>query len=92
MGELGISSGGAYQDQPVSAVLVGPGAGEFAAFQPGAANPMSFDDLKVIEAYHFVRSIAEGKPYGATVEDAVSSAIVLDAMTRSVATGTWITL
>jgi predicted dehydrogenase len=92
MGELGISSGDAYQDQPVSAVLVGPGAGEFAAFQPGAANPMSFDDLKVIEAYHFVRSIADGKPYGATVEDAVSSAVVLDAMTRSVETGTWITL
>lgn len=92
MGELGVSRGADYQDQPVATVLVGPGAGEFAAFQPGAANPMSFDDLKVIEAYHFLRSIAEGKPYGATVDDAVASAVALDAMTRSVAEGAWITL
>jgi predicted dehydrogenase len=62
------------------------------AFQPGAANPMSFDDLKVIEAYHFVRSIAEGRPYGATVDDAVRSAVALDAMSRSVETGSWIVL
>jgi predicted dehydrogenase len=92
MGELGVSRGDAYQDQPVATVLVGPGAGEFAAFQPGAANPMSFDDLKVIEAYQFVRSIAEGRPYGATVDDALSSAIALDAMVRSVETGAWVTL
>ena len=38
MGELGVSRGTAYQDQPVSTVYVGPGDGEFGAFQPGAAN------------------------------------------------------
>ncbi|USQ84623.1 Gfo/Idh/MocA family oxidoreductase [Streptomyces phaeoluteigriseus] len=90
MNELAVSRGTAYQDQPVSTVYVGPGAGEFGAFQPGAANAMGYDDLKVIEAYRFLRSIAEGTPYGATLTDAVRSAAVLDAMARSAESGTWV--
>lgn len=90
MGELGISRGGRYQDQPVSTVFVGPGDGEFGAFQPGAANAMGYDDLKVVEAYRFLRSIAEGTSYGATLRDAVHSAAVLDAMSRSAASGSWV--
>ncbi|MEV7813807.1 Gfo/Idh/MocA family oxidoreductase [Streptomyces flaveolus] len=92
MNELRVSRGTTYQDQPVSTVYVGPGAGEFAAFQPGAANAMGYDDLKVIEAYRFVRSIAEGTPYGTTLADAVHSATVLDAMAESAASGAWVTL
>jgi predicted dehydrogenase len=92
MGELGVSTGNAYQDQAVSTVFVGPGHGEFGAFQPGAATAMSFDDLKVIEAYYFLRSVAEGKPYGTTLDDAVRSALVLDAMTHSVETGSWVSV
>ena len=90
MGELGVSRGDSYQDQSVSTVFVGPADGEYAAFQPGAATAMSYDDLKVIEAYYFVRSIAEGRPYGTTLDDAVRSAVALDAMTRSVETGAWV--
>ncbi|OPF80233.1 myo-inositol 2-dehydrogenase [Streptomyces antioxidans] len=90
MGELGVSRGTAYQDQPVSTVYVGPGHGEYAAFQPGSANGMGYDDLKVIEAYHFLRSIAEGTAHGATLDDAVHSATALDAMTRSADLGTWV--
>ncbi|MCX5040770.1 Gfo/Idh/MocA family protein [Streptomyces coelicoflavus] len=90
MNELGVSRGTAYQDQPVSTVHVGPGHGEFAAFQPGAANAMGYDDLKVVEAHRFLRSIAEGTPYGATLTDAVHSAAVLDAMTRSAERGAWV--
>ncbi|MFG2374743.1 Gfo/Idh/MocA family protein [Streptomyces sp. NPDC048504] len=89
MNELAVSRGTTYQDQPVTTVYVGPGDGEFGAFQPGAANAMGYDDLKVIEAYRFLRSVAEGTPYGATLPDAVHSASVLDAMVRSVETGTW---
>ncbi|MEV6118326.1 Gfo/Idh/MocA family oxidoreductase [Streptomyces sp. NPDC052109] len=89
MNELAVSRGTTYQDQPVSTVHVGPGAGEFAAFQPGAANAMGYDDLKVIEAYRFVRSVAEATPYGATLVDAVHSAAVLDAMTRAAREGRW---
>ncbi|MBB5799197.1 Gfo/Idh/MocA family protein [Streptomyces caelestis] len=90
MNELGISRGTTYQDQSVSTVYVGPGHGEFAAFQPGAANAMGYDDLKVIEAHRFLRSIAEGAPHGATLTDAVQSAAVLDAVSRSVASGAWV--
>ncbi|MEU2388819.1 Gfo/Idh/MocA family oxidoreductase [Streptomyces sp. NPDC012461] len=90
MNELGVSRGTSYQDQPVSTVHVGPGDGEFAAFQPGAANAMGYDDLKVIEAYRFLRSVAEGVPHGATLADAVHSAGVLDAMARSAEQGAWV--
>ncbi|MEU9155814.1 Gfo/Idh/MocA family oxidoreductase [Streptomyces sp. NPDC048417] len=92
MGELGVSRGTSYQDQPVSTVHVGPGHGEYGAFQPGAANAMGYDDLKVIEARNFLRSIAEDTPYGPTLRDAVHSATALDAMSRSAAQGTWVSL
>jgi len=92
MGELAVSTGNKYQDQPVSTLYVGPADGDYAAFQPGAASSMSYDDLKVIEAYNFLRSIVEGKPYGATLDDAVRSAVALDAMVQSAASGTWVSL
>ncbi|WP_181805267.1 Gfo/Idh/MocA family protein [Streptomyces shenzhenensis] len=92
MGELGVSRGSSYQDQPVSTVFVGPGHGEYAAFQPGAANAMGYDDLKVIEAANFLRSVAEGTSYGPTLEDAVHSATALDAMSRSAEQGAWVSL
>ncbi|MFF7765296.1 Gfo/Idh/MocA family protein [Streptomyces massasporeus] len=89
MNELGVSRGTTYQDQSVTTVHVGPAHGEFAAFQPGAANAMGYDDLKVIEAYRFLRSVAEGTPHGATLADAVHSAAALDAMARSAQSGSW---
>lgn len=92
MNELRVSGGGTYQDQPVSTVYVGPGDGEFAAFQPGAANAMGYDDLKVVEAYRFLRSVAEDKPYGATLADAVRAAGVLDAMAVSAGSRGWVDL
>jgi predicted dehydrogenase len=90
MNELGVSVGTAYQDQSVSTILVGPAHGFYGAFQPGAATSMGYDDLKVIEAYQFLRSIADGTPHGATLDDAVASAAALDAMARSAATGGWV--
>jgi predicted dehydrogenase len=73
-------------------VHVGPGAGEYAAFQPGAANAMSYDDLKVIEAQDFLRSIADGRPSGATVDDAVRAAEAVDALERSAGERAWVAL
>jgi predicted dehydrogenase len=90
MGELRVGFGEAYQNQSNSTVFVRPGDGEFGAFQPGAGNPMGYDDLKVIEAARFLRSVADGKPHGATIEDAVASALALDAMTESIRTGRWV--
>ncbi|WP_369241945.1 Gfo/Idh/MocA family protein [Streptomyces sp. R21] len=92
MNELGVSRGTSYQDQPVSTLYVGPGDGAYGAFQPGAANSMSYDDLKVIEAHRFLRSIAEQTPYGATLTDAVHSAAALEAMATSAASGAWVGL
>jgi predicted dehydrogenase len=92
MGELGVSVGEAYQDQYVSTVFTGPGHGAYDAFQPGAALAMGFDDLKVIEAANFLRSIADGRPHGATIDDAVRSAVALEAMASSAQTGQWVRL
>ena len=92
MGELGVSTGTAYQDQPVSTVFAGPGHGEYAAFQPGSGMAMSYDDLKVVEAYNFLRSVTEGTAHGATLDDAVCSAAALEAMTASAERATWVSL
>jgi predicted dehydrogenase len=90
MGELAVSVGTAYQDQSVSTIFIGPGHGTYAAFQPGSGIAMGYDDLKVIEAYRFLRSIAEDQPCGTSVDDAVHSAVILDAMARSLATRAWV--
>ncbi|WP_433528323.1 Gfo/Idh/MocA family protein [Micromonospora sp. CA-263727] len=93
MGELAVSvgdAGAAYQNQSVDTAYVGPGDGDFAAFQPGAGIAMGYDDLKVIEAARFLRSIAEGTAHGVTIDDAVRSAQALDAITESVRTGGWV--
>ena len=92
MNELGVALGDAYQDQAVSTMYVGPGHGAYAAFQPGSAVAMGYDDLKVIEADAFLRSIADDAPHGATLADAVRAAAVLDAMTESARTGGWVTV
>src|SRR3954451_12915511 len=90
MNELRVGTGEAYQDQAVSTIYVGPAHGDFAAFQPGAAIAMGYDDLKVIEAHNFLRSIADGTPHGTTLRDAVRSGAALDAMARSAETGAWV--
>ena len=90
MGELEVGAGDTYQDLSVATRFVGPGSGDYVAFQPGAANPMSYDDLKVIEAARFCGSIADSTRAGATIDDAVRAAEVLDAMTTSVREGTWV--
>lgn len=92
MGELGVSVGEQYQNQMVTTLLVGPGHGDYGAFQPGAGMALSFDDLKVIEASHFVRSIVDGAPRGATLDDAVRSAQALEAMSESARSGEWVKL
>jgi predicted dehydrogenase len=89
MGELLVGTGEPL-NQSAGTVFVGPGRGDFGAFQPGAGIAMSYDDLKVIEAARFLRSVADGKAHGATIEDAVASARALEAMLESVRTGGWV--
>ncbi|MFD0746998.1 hypothetical protein ACFQ1L_38125 [Phytohabitans flavus] len=53
---------------------------------------MGYDDLKVIEAANFLRSISDGAPHGPTLDDAVHAARATAAMSESFHTGTWVTL
>jgi predicted dehydrogenase len=92
MGELRLCVDQDYQDAAWQTRLVGPGIGELAAFQPGSGIAMGYDDLKVIEAARFVRSIAEGKPYGATIDDAVAAAEAVAAMQTSARDRRWVEL
>jgi len=73
-------------------VLANQHFGDYAYFQPGPGNAMGYDDLKVIEAYNFLRSVAEGTAHGATLGDAVCSAAALDAMLSSASRGAWVSL
>lgn len=90
IGELRVGFGSTFQDQPVTTRFAGPGDGDYAAFQPGSAMAMGYDDLKVIEAHRFVESVETGSPVGATIWDAVAAAQVIDAVTESVRTGSWV--
>ncbi|MFD1826562.1 Gfo/Idh/MocA family protein [Mumia zhuanghuii] len=92
IGELRVCLDQDYQDASYATWLVRPGDGELGAFQPGAGIAMGYDDLKVIEAERLVRSIADGKPHGATIHDAVVAAQTIDAMRASLAERRWVTL
>ena len=91
-GELRLSTGRTYADQPTQRLFVGPGAGEHGRFQPGSSIPTSYDDTKVVELAGFVRSILSGTPEGPVLADAVASAEALDAMVRSAAGEGWVAL
>ena len=92
MGELRLCLDQDYQDASWRTEFVNIEDGEFRVFQPGAGNAMSFDDLKVIEAARFVRSIADGKPQGATIDDAVAAADVVAAIQTSARERRWVEL
>jgi predicted dehydrogenase len=53
---------------------------------------MGYDDLKVVEAHCLVQSIATDKAYGATVDDALYAAEILEAMAESARNRQWVTL
>jgi predicted dehydrogenase len=90
MGELRTCLDQDFQDASYVTRYVAPGDGELGRFQPGSGIPMGYDDLKVVEAERLVRSIASGKALGATLEDAVVAAELVDAMVTSAASGSWV--
>ncbi len=92
MGELRVCLGDGYQDLAWQVRYVSAGAGELAAFQPGAGVAMSYDDLKVIEAERLVRSITAGVPVGATIDDAVVAARLVEAIVSSCRERRWVSL
>jgi predicted dehydrogenase len=92
MGELRVALDQGYQDAGYVTRQVRPGDGEFGAFQPGAGIALSFDDLKVIELHRLIQSIATGQPQGATIEDALRAAELIDAMAVSAEQRTWVSV
>jgi predicted dehydrogenase len=89
MGELRLCLDQDYADAAWTTRFVAPGDGELGWFQPGPGIAMGYDDLKVIEAERFVRSIASGSPVGATIEDALAAARLVEAIQASVVSGGW---
>ena len=70
-------------------VLANPALPFYERSQPGPANNMSYDDLKVLEAYHFLKSIADGVQQEPSFKSAYAFAQVHDAMMRSWESGAW---
>jgi predicted dehydrogenase len=91
MGELRVCLGRDYQDAAWETRLVRPGDGDLAAFQPGSGIAMSYDDLKVVECHALARSIRTGEQQGATIDDAVRAAELVDAMVTSYEERRWVT-
>jgi predicted dehydrogenase len=78
-----------YRDGGYARVLMGPSHPDFAHFQPGQGIPMGYDDLKVIEAFRFLQSVADGKQREPGVREMAAAARVIDAIARSCETGVW---
>jgi len=70
-------------------ILSGPEHPFHARFNPGPGVGLGYDDLKTIEAYQFLKSIAEGKQREPGFGDALAVARVLGLMSRSWESGRW---
>jgi predicted dehydrogenase len=90
MGELRVCVGQDYQDAAWETRLVRPGDGDLTAFQPASGISMSYDDLKVVECHALAQSIATGVQRGATIDDAVRTAELVDAMVTSYEEKRWV--
>lgn len=92
MGELELCLDQDFVNASYVREFVGPGAGDFATYQPAGGISMSYDDLKVIEAYRLASAIASGTSRGATISDAVIAAELVDTMLDSVRKGRWLSV
>ena len=61
----------------------------YAAFYPGPAISMSYEDLKVIEAFQFLKSVVDGEQGEPGFAEALAVAEVQDAIARSWESGRW---
>lgn len=89
LNELEICIGRANEFQGYTRVMAGPAFPSFARFQPGAGTSMGFDDLKVVEAAQFIRSVATGEQLAPSVADGWAAAEVDEATVASASDGRW---
>jgi predicted dehydrogenase len=92
MGELDVHLPLESGDAGYARVVMGPSHPDFARFQPGRGIAMGYDDLKVIEAFLFLQSIADGRGREPGVREIAAAARVVAAMARSFETGAWETV
>ncbi|MGP5365266.1 Gfo/Idh/MocA family protein [Brachybacterium tyrofermentans] len=88
----GAGGGSSSTEHGYTTVLAGPGHGDYARFQPGPGIPMSFDDLKTIEAAEFLSDIAHGTHLAPNAADGLAAAEVCEAVVRSAASRAWETV
>jgi predicted dehydrogenase len=67
----------------------GPGHPFHARFNPAAGTGLGYDDLKTIEAHHFLKSIAEKRQGEPGFGEALRVAKVMGAIERSWETQSW---
>jgi predicted dehydrogenase len=58
-------------------------------FVPGDANAIGYEDLKVIEDYEFLSSVAAGRPHRPGFDDALEVVRIQSALVRSWESGRW---
>ncbi len=61
-------------------------------FNPGDGSGLGYEDMKVIEAYQFLKAVASGQPGAPSLADALAVANVHAAMLRSWESGGWETV
>ncbi|MGP9745714.1 Gfo/Idh/MocA family protein [Brachybacterium sp. AOP29-B2-41] len=89
MNEFEVMLGEGGTEHGYTTVLAGPGHGDYARFQPGPGIPMSFDDLKTIEAGAFLSDVVHGTQLAPNAADGLSAAEICDAIVRSAASRAW---
>jgi len=73
-------------------LMAGPQHPMFDRFLPGAGNIMGYEDLKAIEAYHFLQSVCDGEQAVPGFAEALAVARVHAAIIRSCDHGAWETV
>jgi predicted dehydrogenase len=89
MNELRLCLGRNGPDRGYTTVLGNAAFGDYARFQPGPGNSMSYDDLKVIEAKKFLVAVAGGEQRNSTIEEAHADAEVIAATAASALDSAW---
>jgi len=80
---------GDSERQGYTRILSGPEHPFHTHFNPGPGNSLSYDDLKTIEAYQFLKSVVEGKPGEPGFREALAVAEVQAAVQRSWQSERW---
>ncbi len=70
-------------------VLAGESYPNQGSIVPGSGNSLGYEDLKLIEAYQFLRSVAGGRQHHPGFDDALANASVAAAMARSWESERW---